>query len=268
MDRKIRSGLLWGLMALLLGAPTIAGALDGELRTLPTRPGVTQPFWLIRPEGRPAAVFILFAGDRGRLALSAEGIGWEQNNFLIRNRSRFVKEGFAVALVDVPSDRTTDGLTNFRLTAAHAEDVRLLLAALRKEFEAPLWLVGTSMGTVSAASAAGRLKEGGPDGIVLTATVTRESRQVRETVKGARLTDIRVPALVVHHRKDGCAVSPYSGAVSLVKDLTGSSRTELLTFEGGDPPQSDPCEAMSPHGFLGIDGEVVEAISRWIKPAR
>jgi hypothetical protein len=268
MDRRIESRLLCSLIVLFLSAPAVAGAPDGELRNLPTRPGVTQPFWLIRPEGQPAAILILFAGDRGRLALSAEGIGWGQNNFLIRNRTRFVKEGFAVALVDAPSDRTTDGLSNFRLTAAHAEDIRILLAALRKEFGSPVWLVGTSMGTVSVASAASRLKEGGPDGIVLTATVTRESRQIRETIKNVRLKDIRVPALVVHHRRDGCAVSPYSGAVALIKGLTGSPRTEILTFEGGDPPQSDPCEAMSAHGFLGIDGEVVEAISRWIKSAR
>jgi hypothetical protein len=36
-----------------------------------------------------------------------------------------------------------------------------------------VWLVGTSMGTVSATSAAARLAgAGGPDGLVLTSTVT------------------------------------------------------------------------------------------------
>ena len=36
-------------------------------------------------------------------------------------------------------------------------------------------------------------------------------------------------------------------------------------LSGGDPPKSDPCEAMSQHGFLGIEGQAVDAIAKFIK---
>ena len=42
-------------------------------------------------------------------------------------------------------------------------------------------------------------------------------------------------------------------------------RVELLAFDGGDPPQSGPCEARAAHGYFGIDAQVVDAIVAWIK---
>jgi pimeloyl-ACP methyl ester carboxylesterase len=121
------------------------------------------------------------------------------------------------------------------------------------------------MGTVSAANAGARLKQGGPDDLVLASTVTKESRQVTETVNAVRLKDIRVPTLVVHHKKDDCVVSPYELAADFMRSLTHAPKKELLAFSGGDLSVSDPCEATSYHGFLGLDTEVVTAIASWIK---
>jgi alpha-beta hydrolase superfamily lysophospholipase len=67
--------------------------------------------------------------------------------------------------------------------------VRALIAALREDAPVPVWLVGTSMGTVSAANAAARLMTGGPDGLVLTSTVTRQGRERPESVGDVRLKD-------------------------------------------------------------------------------
>ncbi|MCX5906128.1 MAG: hypothetical protein NTY64_02795, partial [Deltaproteobacteria bacterium] len=40
---------------------------------------------------------------------------------------------------------------------------------------------------------------------------------------------------------------------------------EELGDQGGDSPRSNPCQALSAHGFLGKEREVVEAIAAWIK---
>ena len=239
-------------------------ALEGELRTIPTRPGVTQSFLLIQPRSKPTASLILFAGAHGRLAPSPQGIGWGEGNFLVRNRERFAQQGFFVAVADVPSDRP-QGLWNFRTSAAHAEDIQYMIAELKRISDIPVWLIGTSMGTVSAVNAAVRLKEGGPNGLVLTSTVTKESRQVSETVNHVRLKDIRVPTLIVHHRQDDCVSTPYELAVALIRSLTQSPKKELLAFSGGDLSVSDPCGEKSFHGFLGLDAEVITAITSWIK---
>lgn len=92
-----------------------------------------------------------------------------------------------------------------------------------------------------------------------------EKGQVSESVNRVRLKDIRVPTLLVHHKRDDCGVTPYEYAVDLMKSLKHVPKCDLLTFEGGDLPRSDPCEALSYHGFLGLDAEVVAAISSWIK---
>jgi len=252
------------LAALVVGVLVASTGVDAadEIRTVPARPGVTQAYILVRPTSRPVATVVLFAGGNGLLSLGSGRLTLG-GNFLVRNRIRFSRHGLLVAVLDTPSDRP-NGLDGFRTSAAHADDVGALLVALRKEAAVPVWLVGTSMGTVSAANVAARLTTGGPDGVVLSSSVTRPGRERSETVGDVRLSDIRVPTLVVHHRDDACRATPYADMAPLLRDLKSTPRRELLTFEGGDPPQSGPCDARSAHGFLGIEGEVVAAIARWI----
>jgi len=256
------------ILAVLLLAVALpvsaARAADEEVRTIPARPGVTESFLLMRPAGAPVASVIIFAGGDGNLAMTADGIGQLQGNFLVRTRMRWVREGFLVAVLDQPSDRK-NGLWNFRTTAEHATDVKQAIAAMREIARAPVWLVGTSMGSLSAANAAARLTEGGPDGIVLTSSVTETSKMSHEAVRHAGLSDIRVPTLVVHHKDDGCRSSPYSGAEDIMKALKRAPVKELMVFEGGSPAISAPCEAKAAHGYLGIEAKVVSAIGAWIR---
>ena len=251
------------LLAVALPA-SAARAADEEVRTIPTRPGVTQSFLLLRPVGPPVAGVIIFAGGDGNLALTSAGVGQLQGNFLVRTRLRWAREGFLVAILDQPSDRK-NGLWNFRTTSEHAADVKQAIAAVRELARAPVWLVGTSMGTLSAANAAARLAEGGPDGIVLTSSVTETSKMSHEAVRHAGLGDIRVPTLVVHHKDDGCRSSPHAGAEDIMKALKRAPVKELMVFEGGSPAISAPCEAKAAHGYLGLEAQVVSAIGAWIR---
>ena len=255
------SGARLAALALVLAAAAPAGAAD-ELKTIPTRPGVTESFLLVRPAADPVAGVILFAGGNGALGLGAGGIRLG-GNFLVRTRDRFA-QGLLVAVLDAPSDHASS-LVRFRATVEHATDVRAVIAALRAIAPVPVWVVGTSMGTVSAANAAARLKDGGPDGLVLTSTVTRGSREMVESVGDVRLKDITVPTLLVHHRDDTCQASRYADAPGLVREFPRAPRRELVTFEGGAPAESGPCEARSPHGYLGLEPDVVKAIVDWIK---
>jgi pimeloyl-ACP methyl ester carboxylesterase len=259
-----RAALLALLLAMGALAPSAARAADEEVRTVPARPGVTESFLLLRPEGAPVASVIIFAGGDGNLALTPEGPRQLQGNFLVRTRLRWMRESFLVAILDTPSDRRR-GMWNFRTSKEHAADVKQAIAAVREIAKVPVWLVGTSMGTLSAANAAARITEGGPDGIVLTSSVTGTSKVSYETVLHGGLEDIRVPTLVVHHKADTCQASPYSGAESIMKALRRASVKELMTFEGGSPPISSPCEAKAAHGYLGIEPEVVSAIGAWIR---
>ena len=90
------------LALLAAGAHTAEGA--DEIRTIPTRPGVTQSFIVVRPAAGPVASVVLFAGGNGALHLGGDRLGLA-GNVLVRNRARFAGHRLLVAVVDSPSDR-------------------------------------------------------------------------------------------------------------------------------------------------------------------
>jgi dienelactone hydrolase len=250
-------------LCLLLVIGTASARADEALIRLPTRPGVTQPFWLMRPPGKPVASVILFAGGNGLLG-SAQGAALNNRNFLIRSRGKFAAAGFLVASVDAPSDHS-GGIDSFRSSAEHAQDIAAVIAYLRQQAAAPVWLIGTSMGTISAANVAARLKTGGADGLVLTSSIVAASRRVAPISAVVAVDEITVPTLFVHHREDACFLCPFDEVPSLMDRFTRAPRKALIAVSGGSEPQSDPCEALSRHGYIGIEDEVVGDIARWIK---
>jgi pimeloyl-ACP methyl ester carboxylesterase len=250
----------------VIGNIRLGSNSDSTLLDLQTRPGVAQRILLKQPK-EPQASLILFAGGHGNLAISDDGgIGWGQNNFLVRSRNLFVDRGFVVALMDAPLNRKHErGMSyGFRASPEHAQDIRKIISYLRKQFPGPVWLVGTSRGSASAANAAIRITQDGPDGLVLTSSITRRNEK-GDNLLDMALEDIRVPTLVVHHKEDGCRVTPHRAVRDIMKRLTNSSEAEQISFTGGKAPVSRPCGARSRHGFYGIEEEVVENISKWIK---
>lgn len=250
--------------ALLLGTQPYAQAQTTQkVVDLPTRQGITQRMLVLSPPDPKAAV-ILFPGGHGGLQLFTNGsIKWGENNFLVRTRQMFADQGLLVAVIDAPSDRQTPPfLQGFRQTPEHATDVRAVIAWLRTIAQVPVWLIGTSLGTQSAAYLATELTgPEGPDGIVLTATILTAGKS--RSVPAMPLDKIRVPVLVVHHEQDACGHCPYAETPALMAKLGAVPRSQLLSFQGG-ANRGDPCKAAAHHGFNGLDGEVVQRIAGWI----
>ena len=69
---------------------------------------------------------------------------------------------------------------------------------------------------------------------------------------------------LLHNREDGCVVCPFSDIPDLLERFKNAPRKQLIAVQGGDPPLSDPCEALSRHGYLGIEGQVVGTIADWM----
>src|SRR5450830_5295 len=258
------------LLTLALAPPTWAQANPAQQFTrqvidVPTRAGVTQRFVYLLPQ-HPIATLILFSGGQGGLRISAEGqFGGGSGNFLVRSRQLFVERGFAVAVVDAPSDRQVPPfLGGFRQTPQHVEDIQAVMAWLRQQAAIPVWLVGTSRGTQSAAFIATQLERanGGPDGLVLTSTILRENRDSR-AVPDMALQRLRIPVLVVHHEQDGCKLCAFSDVPRLMDALSAVSQKELISVRGG-ANQGDPCEAKAYHGYNGIEQDVVTRIADWV----
>lgn len=257
--------------AVLCAVGCTSVALAEELVSLSSpRSDVTLKL-LVLPADKPIAAVILFAGGHGAIGLSGStdgpNIGWGKNNFLVRTRGDFARAGLLVVVLDAPSDHSssTGMLGGFRASKEHAQDIEAVVRYLKGRADVPVWLVGTSRGTESAANAAIRVP--GIAGLVLTSSLTQPNKKGVE-VLAMKLEDIRVPTLVVAHRDDECEHTPPADASRLAKRLVNSPRVELKMLHGGKPPKSAACEALSAHGFFGIEQEAVDTIVQFIKSAR
>ena len=131
----------------------------------------------------------------------------------------------------------------------------------------PVWLVGISNGSLSATSAAANLGKIGPDGIVLTSSVSVEhilsGQRNAHPYWAAKIDQIDVPVLIVHHKNDGCSHSPYEAIQKSLVSFSKAPKINFITMEGGFA-KGNPC-ADGFHQFVGIEAETTKQIADWIK---
>lgn len=255
---KLKTLLLTLLLPIALSSNTLANIV-----TLDTRTDITQQI-LIEQPSNPKANLILFAGGKGKIKLNNGG--YESNdNFLVRSRQLFLDKGFTTILIDAPSDRQnrTGMLKGFRNSQEHIKDIEVVIDYIRIINSKPIWLIGTSRGTESAAYAAVHLNNK-INGVVLTSSISKTNK------KGTSVTDlaldrITVPILAIHHKDDKCKTTKPKVVKAIRSKSYGSSNVRIKMFSGGDEPiNKNPCKAKTYHGFLGIESEVVRSITGFI----
>jgi len=249
------------LAFLAVGFAACAGAQ--EVVTLHTRPGVTQSF-LIADIGarKPEAAALLFSGSGGNFRLRVEDgqIRLGTASFFVRSHAEFVRNGILPVLVTSPSDQEAgDGMgVAFRESAAHAADIRAVVAEVKQRYPgAPVFVAGSSSSTLSAVHLAVAL-EGEIAGAVLSSTWFYRLNGRMRVLKDFDWSRIRIPLLLVHHVDDGCDGHQYYEAARLGR------RFPLVTVRGGKPPESPPCRGLSPHGHFGKEAQTVDAIAGWM----
>jgi len=175
----------------------------------------------------------------------------------------FAAQGFNIAVMARPSDMS-DMDYPFRISAAHIDDIRKVAQQAKERWNAPVWLVGTSRGTVSGTAAVIAMRdEGLIAGLVLTSSITAGA--VTGAVPGQALEKITVPVLVVHHTQDACKHCPPALAKTIEPKLRASPAHATLMLDGGQNPTGDPCAALHYHGFIGMEAQAVQQIADWVK---
>ena len=230
--------------------------VNANIVTFDTRIGVTQQILIEQPNNSKANL-LLFAEGKGKIRLNNGGYK-NNNNFLVRSRQLFIDTGLTTILIDAPSDKQDKlgMLKGFRNSQKHVKDIEAVIDYVRSLSNKPIWLVGTSRGTESAAYAAIHLNDK-IDGVVLTSSISRTDN------KGTSVTDlaldkITVPVLSIHHKEDKCKATIPMVIKSIKSKAYNSSRVETKLFSGGDEPISkNPCQARTYHGYLGIEEDVV-----------
>jgi hypothetical protein len=267
--------LLLPVAVLTLGAAKPAFAQGPQAITIDSNLAVKVRSYAPIHKIRPFASVVLFAGGNGVLNLNAAGdIRDTQGNFLIRSARRFLNGRLNVAMLDSePAFAAPNGLNNQRLTPAHADHLGQVIATVRAQWPGkPVWLLGTSNGTLSVLNAAARLSGSArPDGIALTSSVTKsdasgEMGHVLAADPG--LANVTVPTLVMWHKDDSCPLSPAADAVAVFNGLTSlpAANKAQQMIEGGRPNIAvTACGAFHHHGYNGAEQAAVTAIVNFIR---
>lgn len=233
-----------------------------EIITLATRDQVTQSYLLARnPQVTPNLIVLLFPGGQGNMKLRMQNgeIAFAyRGNFLVRSRQHFVDKGVVTAVLDAPADQQQGMQDQFRMSSEHAQDITIVVNDLKTRFpNLPIYLIGTSRGTISAAYLARALGKK-INGVILSSSVYLSHQRAGPGLSEFNFSSLNIPLLLVHHRNDGCRSTPYSSAAKLAQTYP------LISVDKGLPATSEPCEAMSEHGFFGKEREVIDAIIQWM----
>jgi hypothetical protein len=241
------------------------------------QPSPLQQNYIVREVPNAIGTLLLFTGGDGRLNLNViEGPNSDTSNsqfginksanFLVRSRHLFASFGFNIAVMDAAEDfyDCQNGLAGWRLSQQHLGDIMAVIQSLREKFPGkPVWVVGTSSGSISAALAATAIIGGphGADGLVLTSSVTVAD----ENVLMAHLESITLPTLIVSNGQDACLATPPIDAWKIKNRLSSAPIVNIRILLGGFTPLSSECDALSYHGFFGIEPIAAAQISAWIK---
>ncbi len=255
--------------ALTLAAPVLAqvppsrlvGAAGTRVSDLPLGTGLIQRVLYDGP-AQPRATLVVLPGGTGDVGVQHDGDVRHGDNFVVRTRARWVAKGYAVLISD-----TIDGtnLRGRRSSPGYARLVDALVAYAHGQADAPVFLLATSQGTIAAMNAAAHALPGTISGVVLTETVSVPGRLSSETVFDADPQAVRVPALVVANRDDTCDVAPPSMTPQVAAAMDHSPGVEVRMVSGGVQQSRWACGSLSPHGYDGIEEQVVDSIIQWLQ---
>jgi hypothetical protein len=238
-----------------------ADSIPGErILDLPLRGGKLQRVLYASP-ARPKATIVMLPGGAGDVGLRRDGDFLHGDNFVVRTRALWMQRGYAVLIPDTV-DRSN--LRGARSSPEYAALVEELVGFAREQAPEPVFLLGTSQGAIAAMNGAAHARPGTIAGVVMTESVSRMGAS-GETVFSADPQDVRVPALVVANQQDRCDVAPPGDAPRIAAAMTRSPNVRIISVSGGVRRSSKPCGSLTPHGYYGIESEVIDKIDSWMQ---
>jgi pimeloyl-ACP methyl ester carboxylesterase len=235
------------------------GAAAPRVVELPLGSGGSQR--VLYAAASPAhGTIVMLPGGAGEVDIDAQGDFLHGKNFVVRTRNLWNANGYAVIIPDAFKNANMRGI---RSSPQYAEVVSELVGYAHKQAPGPVFLLGTSQGSIAAMNGASHLLQGQIAGVVLTESVSRQGGS-HETVFDAHPELVNVPALVVANRDDACRVAPPDDAAKIAAAMTHSPQVKVIYVSGGVLRSTD-CGSLSPHGYYGIEQSVVDAIVAWMK---
>ncbi len=156
------------LMPVMASAATPAPAADESVFDLPLSSGDHQRV-LFAPVRNARGTIVMLPGGAGDVGLRRDGDIRHDDNFVIRTRALWNRHGYNVLIPD-----TIDGanLRGLRSSPDYGRLVDDLAAFARQKGQRPVFLLGTSQGSIAAMNGAAHAAPGSIAGVVLTESVS------------------------------------------------------------------------------------------------
>ena len=187
-------------------------------------------------------------------------------NFLIRARRFLADEQIATLVVDCPSDSGSECSSRYQASRQREEDVSRLITTVKARYPSleAVWLIGTSMGTISSAFMP-TYRPQAYAGAIHTAGITDPyARGSYSELARFDYAKVGVPQFFVHHVNDPCALTPYWAA----RQLSDRYSVPLVSVSGGSEFRGRPCDAFTEHGFRGMEKAVMQSVAGIVRTGR
>lgn len=246
---------------LALSGPVLAQGrpLTTRVLDMPRPNGAVQRVLLSIP-AHARGMIVMLPGGAGDIGIGRDGTLRHGDNFVVRTRALWNAKGYGVLIPDALGSDTMRGR---RSSPGYARVVGDLVALAHRQGPGPVFLLGTSQGSIAAMNGAAHAAPGSVAGVVLTESVSVMGGS-HETVFDAAPTRVTVPALVVANRDDRCNIAPPADAPRIAAAMTHSPDVKVLTVSGGVTRSKTDCGSLTPHGYYGIEDRVVDGIAHWM----
>lgn len=184
-------------------------------------------------------------------------------NFLIRSRRHLADNDIATLIIDCKPTITGICSSAYQSSIERHQDVSKLILEVKKNYPTikEIWLIGTSMGTISS-SFMPTYDANFYSGAIHTASITEPSKKGSYSELGNfNYKKVNIPQFFIHHKDDPCDKTTYSGAEKISKEFN----LPLITVVGGSNFTGPACEAGNQHGFKGMEKNVMNSIQEIIK---
>lgn len=248
-------------------APQHTQGLDERLISVEPAAGVRQEGVLSLKDGAsaPTHLAVLLPGNPSVVRPQVEGRSMVASrltgNFLIRARRHLAGAGVATLVVDCRTDQGDLCSGEYQASRQRYEDVARLVSAARAQLPSVkhVWLVGTSLGTISSAFMPTYAGPGEFAGVLHTAAITDPYRgQNARSLVRFDYRRVGIAQAFVHHKDDPCVATPYQRAESIARE----AGVTLVSVTGAKGVRGDPCQAQTQHGFAGVERAVMAELRR------
>jgi hypothetical protein len=241
-------------------AMEVSSAGYGVVEDLPLQGGGFQRVMYSAARRETKGIIVMFPGGTGEIDIEKSGRVKNAKNFVVRSDDLWRDRGYGIVLVDALDHQSMRGQ---RSSAAYAEVTKKIIEFARRQANVPVWVLGTSQGSIAAMNAASHAGRTQLAGLILTESVSILGGS-HETGFDAHPDDVRVPLLVVANLDDRCKVAPPSMAQSIAQSIRHAPTT-VMTVSGGEQRTQDDCGSLTPHGYYGIEEKVVNGIVDWMQ---